>query len=145
MRPGDPWSGDMAFPGGRLHPSDPSARETAIRETREETGLDLFQQGRYLGRLKDLLTRHHSRWLPMVVSPYVFEWRGAVRPRLNHEVDALVWISLWHLSDPGNRGVRLWKRPLATLRMPSIQHGRDVIWGLSFSMLEDYLEGGPEP
>ena len=37
-REGDPWSGDMAFPGGRLQPEDASARAAAERETLEETG-----------------------------------------------------------------------------------------------------------
>ena len=55
-REGDPWSGDMAFPGGRLERSDTSSRHTAMRETLEETGLDLFQQGEYQSRLSDLLT-----------------------------------------------------------------------------------------
>ena len=74
-RDGDPWSGDMAFPGGRLEPGDTSSRHIAMRETLEETGLDLFRQGEYQARLSDLLTRHHSRWSPMVVTPHVFAWR----------------------------------------------------------------------
>ena len=38
-RDGDPWSGHMAFPGGRMEKEDQSLRETAIRETFEEVGL----------------------------------------------------------------------------------------------------------
>ncbi len=37
-RPGDPWAGDIAFPGGMLRPGE-HPRRTAERETREETGL----------------------------------------------------------------------------------------------------------
>jgi ADP-ribose pyrophosphatase len=36
---GDPWSGQIAFPGGRAEARDASLAETAIRETREETGI----------------------------------------------------------------------------------------------------------
>src|SRR5439155_1604605 len=40
-RAGDPWSGQVALPGGRHEPSDPDLLATAIRETLEETGVDL--------------------------------------------------------------------------------------------------------
>ena len=37
----DPWSGQMALPGGRRDPADAGLQHTAIRETHEEVGLDL--------------------------------------------------------------------------------------------------------
>src|SRR5439155_15907006 len=37
----DPWSGHVALPGGRMEPRDRDLLETAIRETWEETGVDL--------------------------------------------------------------------------------------------------------
>ena len=50
MRADDPWSGHMAFPGGRLEGGDDSARTAACRETREEVGLEL-SRAEYLGHL----------------------------------------------------------------------------------------------
>ena len=85
-REGDPWSGDMAFPGGRMQPEDASPRAAAERETREETGVDLISHGHFQTRLSDLVTRQHSRWLPMVITPYVYEWRGPQAVSPNHEV-----------------------------------------------------------
>ena len=38
---GDPWSGQMAFPGGRQEAQDPNAVATAKREMREEVGFDI--------------------------------------------------------------------------------------------------------
>jgi 8-oxo-dGTP pyrophosphatase MutT (NUDIX family) len=52
-RAGDPWSGHMAFPGGRIDPEDAHARGAAERETREEVGVDLAG-AEPLGRLDDL-------------------------------------------------------------------------------------------
>jgi len=52
-REGDPWSGHMAFPGGRLEDHDDSSRSTARRETFEEVGIELAS-AEYLGRLDDI-------------------------------------------------------------------------------------------
>src|SRR4051812_9489869 len=38
---GDPWSGHIALPGGRMEPGDRDLSDTAVRETREETGVDV--------------------------------------------------------------------------------------------------------
>ena len=48
---GDPWSGHMAFPGGHREADDAGLKETAIRETKEEIGLDL-SNAEYLGSIK---------------------------------------------------------------------------------------------
>src|SRR5436190_20285034 len=40
-RAGDPWSGQIAFPGGRQDPEDRDLLETAVSETRAETGVEL--------------------------------------------------------------------------------------------------------
>ncbi|MCH8500017.1 MAG: CoA pyrophosphatase [Marinobacter sp.] len=138
-RPGDPWSGDMAFPGGRLQADDGSTRGAAVRETLEETGLDLVQFGRYERRLADVLTRHHNRWRPMVVSPYVFSWQGPAEVALNHEVQKVVWVPLDYLRNPAHRSIRPWQTPLGELRLPCYRYQGHCIWGLSYSMLQDFL------
>src|SRR5207244_5573124 len=52
-RADDPWSGQVALPGGRRDPADGDLLVTAIRETRAETGVDLSAADR-LGVLDDL-------------------------------------------------------------------------------------------
>ncbi|MCK0154345.1 CoA pyrophosphatase [Alcanivorax sp. S6407] len=138
-REGDPWSGDMAFPGGRLQPGDQSSRDTAMRETLEETGLDLYQQGSYQERLSDLLTRHHSRWRPMVVTPHVFRWEGNDALSLNHEARRGVWIPLDYLANPANQSRLPVNTPLGTLTFPCCRYQEYCIWGLSYSMMREYL------
>jgi 8-oxo-dGTP pyrophosphatase MutT (NUDIX family) len=68
--PGDPWSGHVAFPGGRAEPDDASPWHTAARETWEETGLDLLAAGRLLGTLDELYPRTPVL-PPVVVRPHV--------------------------------------------------------------------------
>jgi len=141
-REGDPWSGDMAFPGGRLQPEDRSARAAAERETLEETGIELNRHGRYLARLSDLITRHHSRWRPMVVTPYVFEWQGPKAVLLNHEVERVVWVPLDYLAAGENQSQLPWPTPIGTLNMPCCRYQGACIWGLSYSMLQELLATG---
>ena len=139
LRPGDPWSGHMAFPGGRLETGDTSSRHTAMRETCEETGLDLFQYGHYRARLSDLLTRRHNRWRPMVVTPHVFEWTGPEAVDLNHEVEGRVWIPVAYLRDPANQSTLTWSTRFGKLEMPCCRYQGYCIWGLSYSMLQEFL------
>jgi len=141
-RKGDPWSGDMAFPGGRLQTEDASARAAAERETLEETGIDLSRHGRYLARLSDLITRHHSRWRPMVVTPYVFEWQGPKAVSPNHEVQRVVWVPLEYLAAGENQSQLPWRTPVGTLNMSCCRYQDACIWGLSYSMLQELLATG---
>ena len=57
QHPDDPWSGHIAFPGGRIEADDPSPRAAAERETLEEVGLDL-SNAEYWGRVDDLDRTH---------------------------------------------------------------------------------------
>lgn len=142
-REDDPWSGDMAFPGGRMQPTDCEPRQTAIRETQEETGLDLVRHGRMVCRMSDRLTREHARWRPMVVTPYLFTWpqsqRGLPSVTLNHEAQAAVWVPKWVLASREYRAIRPFPTPLGTLRLPCCRYQDYCIWGLSFSLVQEYL------
>lgn len=138
--PADPWSGQMAFPGGRVDPGDAGARAAAERETEEEVGLALSTAER-VGRLDDLEGRRAGRSDGLVVSGFVYylERPGPVRP--NYEVAEAFWVPLAWLLDPA-RGTRF-EHPLARdHRFPAVLVGRPerhVVWGLTYRFLEDFF------
>ncbi|MES1944633.1 NUDIX hydrolase [Salinisphaera sp. PC39] len=138
-REGDPWSGDMGFPGGRLQSDDDRTVAAACRECREETGLVISPADR-IGRLSDRLTRSHARPRPMVVTPYVFAARDA-EPEwdLNHEVRETLWLPLAFLADRRNRGRMLWRIGPVPLPMPRYDYRGRRVWGLTLLMLDELV------
>lgn len=138
-RVGDPWSGQIAFPGGRFQSSDGELLTTAIREAREETGIDLGgAEG--LGPLDDVNPRTPVL-PPIVVRPFVFV--VAQRPSLvtsPEEVERAFWLSFAVLETPETRG-----QITLTLRgeertFPAYQIGGEVIWGMTERILTPFLQ-----
>src|SRR5262249_43618114 len=107
-RPGDVWSGHVAFPGGRQDVKDSGGDyETAGRETLEEVGLDLKDPRvfRLLGKWpRDLLFTLRSDYRLFAVGCFVFQLTNRDAPlqfRLNrNEVSACGWCDLSALVDP---------------------------------------------
>ena len=96
-REGDPWSGHMAFPGGRMDRTDRHGFDVACRETEEEIGLKLTERDRCIGRLSEIMTHFQLGRRAMVVSPYVFRLDREVEFTLNHEVSEVIWVPLGFL------------------------------------------------
>lgn len=93
---GDPWSGQMAFPGGMIEPADISSRVAAERETLEEVAVDL-REHTYVGQLDDLQGRHAGHPLGLIVSGHVYELQDNAKLRPNYEVADMVWVPLQRL------------------------------------------------
>jgi len=140
--PRDPWSGHMAFPGGRVDPADATPLAAAVRETREEVGLDLERDARLLGRLSDAVTFRRAADVPAAIVPFVFELRADPALRLNHEVQEAVWVPWSFLADEGNRSWFLWRRQGIPIPMPCYRFGDRVIWGLTLGMLLELVSLG---
>ena len=127
QRAGDPWSGQMAFPGGFHSPADESLAVTASRETAEETGLDLSVHGELLGTLDDVAPR--SVLLPRVVAEPV---------HAGLEVDKVVWLRVAELFDPANRKPYTMNLPIGSRTFESMQVDEYVVWGLTERVLEQF-------
>ena len=136
-RAGDPWSGQVALPGGRYEPEDADLFHTAMRETREETGVDLTRAER-LGVLDDLYPRTPT--LPPVrVRPFVFTIPAAPLLVISDEVERAFWVPLARFAEPGTRrDVKLIVRGEPRV-FPAYDLGDDVIWGLTERILTPFL------
>lgn len=137
---GDPWSGHMAFPGGRMEPADGSTRVTAARETHEEVGVDLSRSA-YLGAVDELVG--NRRVSPrLVVTAHAFHVTEPPCLALERrEVQNAFWFPLAELHAE-HRRVEHVIPELPRLRFPGVAvgvPGRHVVWGLTFRFLERML------
>lgn len=127
-RPGDPWSGQMALPGGKRHPDDDTLAVTAKRETFEEVGISLTDP---VGGLP--ATRRRSA--PGTLATFVFTL--PVMPSFTPEpaeVAAAWWCPITHLTDP-DKHVRY---RFNGVSRPAIAFGNEPIWGLTYRTLQTF-------
>ena len=137
-RADDPWSGQIALPGGRYDVGDGDLFATAVRETREETGVDLSGAER-LGVLDDLYPRT-STLPPVVVRPFVFglAQRTALVP--SDEVQRAFWLPLRRLSEPGVRREVTLTLHGAVRTFPAYLVDDDLIWGMTERILTPFVD-----
>ena len=138
-KPGDPWSGHMAFPGGHKEEVDLDLKHAAIRETQEEIGLDLTVTD-YLGPLDQQRAMPRGRPLNMLIAPHVFSLRGDPAFSPNYEVDEVVWTRLGPLI--ANERHDWETRPMAG--RPTLFNGYRLerghfVWGLTYRMLKSFF------
>lgn len=139
-RDGDPWSGQMAFPGGRIDVVDRGPADTAERETREEVGLHLAPAAR-LGRIDDVAGRRAGRYSAIVVSCYVYRVDQPAPLHLNYEVQSVAWVPCATLLD---RRCSLVYHPAIVPgeAFPGLRVGAgasQVVWGLTYRFVEQFF------
>ncbi len=141
-RAGDPWSGHIAFPGGRRDEGDASLFDTAVRETFEEVGLHLQEQATLLVRLPDMAARAKGKRLSFSIAPYVFALSDPnVALTLDErEVAEVIWYPLGALARGEGRGTKTIEVGSERYELPSALVGEHVLWGLTYAMLESLLE-----
>jgi 8-oxo-dGTP pyrophosphatase MutT (NUDIX family) len=133
----DPWSGHIAFPGGKLEEGELEC-QAACREAYEEIGVDL-EQGRYLGRLSDIMGAN----LPVRVSCCLFRVdRMDFRPVLNEEVRDLFWVALSDLRDPERHLQSRVAFDEKRFNVPAIRlpvDDKPLLWGITYRLVMQFL------
>lgn len=135
-KPGDPWSGHMAFPGGHADRDDPALLDTARRETREEIGLDLESAGRHIGSLEHHQVTPRGRTIDMLIAPQVFAVTAEMPFRPNHEVAEVVWTPLAPIVSGANHTTedRIVGGVVTTFNGYRVNGGH-FVWGLTYRIL----------
>ena len=133
-RAGDPWSGQVSFPGGHRHREDRSLQETAERETREEVNLDLKGRAEVLGHLAP---RAPGNVPEMLVVPFVAYALAPMVPRPGPEMAETFWTPLAEL--PPSWGRTVVPTRVGDLTVPAFLWRGRVIWGLTYRILEELL------
>ena len=135
--PGDPWSGHIALPGGRVDPSDSGTEATAAREVAEEVGVDL-KGARLIGMLDQVASPDLAP--RVVVSPYVYVLPSAPDVVIDRtEVAAVYWFSLERLLSGEGRGRFEYSFRGQSMQLPCVDLDGACIWGMTLRVVDDLL------
>jgi 8-oxo-dGTP pyrophosphatase MutT (NUDIX family) len=127
----DPWSGQTALPGGKRNPEDRNMKETVIRETLEETSINLLEGCRFLGAMEPL----RSTRIPKIkILPFIVLLEKEQAISLNEELTGYFWIPLKELAH--HRGTA----KFSFGEYPAYIIKNHVIWGLTYRILKKLID-----
>ena len=132
--------GQVAFPGGKQEPGDPTPLAAALREAEEEIGLDAASV-EPLGALDP-----HETVTDFLVTPFVGVVPAGFRPRPDPaEVEEVFEVPLAFALDPANLQVhgRRWQGVLRHYYV--IPYGPHYIWGATARMLKTFADRMQDP
>jgi 8-oxo-dGTP pyrophosphatase MutT (NUDIX family) len=138
--PGDRWSGQIAFPGGLCEECDASEFDAALREVREELGIEL-RTDELLGRLDDLQARNRLGLLPFFIRPFVFHvGRDLVVNPDPSEVAEFFWFPLRELIEETRRTQIEIQLESGRVSLPAVRlFAEPHLWGLTLMMTQDLV------
>lgn len=120
----DPWSGQFSLPGGHYSKVDRVLRETAVRETLEETGLNLDKNSNYLGHFGPFSPGNKPN---MEVYAYVFEMEHPTPLISSRESEYILWVALSDLAQTNETTI------------PAYRIREGLIWGLTARIIERFM------
>lgn len=139
-RSGDPWSGHIGLPGGRLAAGDRGPLEAARRETLEEVGFDPLRHGTLLGSLAPLDPPPPR----VTLAAFVVEIHASVRLRLNDEIEQAWWTPFRALESVAAQVPEL-GRDVDAWRLPFPEAADVVVWGITYRLLEEVVRLACDP
>ena len=138
-RDGDPWSGQMALPGGHRQAEDADDQQTALRETEEEIGLNLAQTGEFLGALDHIRASARGHTIDLVLIPFVYQVGASPRFTPSDEVAEVLWVSLSAIAS----GKHFIFHPVQIDGRVTLFTGwsvaNHIVWGLTYRIISGLL------
>jgi 8-oxo-dGTP pyrophosphatase MutT (NUDIX family) len=138
-RVGDRWSGQISLPGGFHQPADVDLLATALRETREELGIELSRDGRLLGAL-EIRAPVRQVESPVSVLPLVFWADTPPAAVLSEEAVEAFWLPLGSVRRGERNSTYRLVLPGRVEQHPAWTNGPHLIWGLTYRILSELLE-----
>ena len=125
--------GEISFPGGKISEIDDDLLDTALRETKEETGLKILRDN-VIGQLKQVTTLNSG----FTIIPFVCMLDSIGRLVPNSEVDSFIHIPLLPFLetlendlDPKHNSIQ---------EMYTYTFEKNLIWGASARMLKQITD-----
>ena len=129
-RAGDPWSGQTALPGGKCDVDDKDLRATVVRETLEETGINLLVGCSFLGAMEAVRSTQKP---DMKILPFVVFQETDQTIKLNEELTEHFWTPLNELSK--HRGAV----KFSFGEHPAYIIENRIVWGLTYKIMQNLL------
>ena len=127
-------AGEISFPGGVCNPEE-HPRDTALRETEEETGIDPAKV-EILGALDDVYSIHHYK-----VTPYVGFITDKFLLKLNRsEIDKVIEVPISHLMAPSTLRIEEWGWQGRNYPVYFYRFNDDDIWGMTAEIVRNFLD-----
>ena len=128
---GDPWSGQTALPGGKRSSEDQNLKDTVVRETLEETGIDLLVGCRFLGVMDAVRSTQKPE---MKILSFVVLQETEQKINLNEELTQYFWTPLTEF--PKNNGTV----NFSFGEHPAYHIENHIVWGLTYRILNKLLD-----
>ena len=125
-------AGEISFPGGTWKQDDYDLLETALRETREEIGLDVSRQ-QIISQLKSVTTLNSG----FTITPFVSITSEIPKLKPNSEIENILHVPIFHLfrtiendKDPAHKSIQ---------EMYTFRYRNNLIWGASARMIKQMM------
>ncbi|MFO7844856.1 MAG: CoA pyrophosphatase [Bacteroidales bacterium] len=129
-------SGQISFPGGKFEPGDYTLENTALRESKEEIGIDI-EKVNILGQLTPL----HIPVSNFYVLPFVGFYASAPKfKRDPNEVEKIIEVPLSDLLHPENCTLQKFHYGDLAFTAPIYKPKELVIWGATAMIMSEFLE-----